>query len=355
MMHVETRKMTGSLSDSLQLGQGGYRTQAEKVAILLASLDNTIAVDLLKRFAPADVRQIVESSGHLGSLNSGDVEPLIDEFTTEFVEALGISAGSTEIISLLEAAFPAKELAAIMGKDQPEEGESVWVKFKTGLETTLVPYLLDEGEQTTAVVLSRLPPDLSARCIALLPRGISKNVVSRMLSLNDVAAVAIKALEATLAEDFFTVAAGKDKSSKIDKMAAVVNKLDRQQSSDLLEDLAKTNPEEMKTLRKMIFMFEDIEKLEQKFRTRLFDRVPTELVIPALFSAEAGLKEGILSSLGARARRMVESELQGDTSQPRKDTVTARRKIADLAVQMIRSGDIEIPESGEEPKAAAAQ
>ncbi|MBG1233201.1 FliG C-terminal domain-containing protein [Aestuariivirga litoralis] len=358
---MDTQRMLAPLGDALDFGGSGtYRTQAEKVAILLASLENTIAVDLLKQFAPEDVKQIVASSGNLGTLKNGDVAPLIDEFTAQFAEALGISAGSKEIISLLESAFPASQLAKMMGKEVIEEGEKVWPKFKTGAEENLVPYLLDEGEQTVALVLSKLAPDLAAKCIALLPRGVSKNVVSRMLGLNDATPLAVKALEEVLAEDFFTKAGTTDRGPKIDKMAAVVNKLDREQSTNLLEDLGQTNPDDTKLLRRLIFMFEDVERLTPKDRTKLMDKVPAELVIPALFSASDALKEGILSSLSARGRRMVESELQGDTSQPRKDTAPARRKIADMAAQMVRNGDIVPPvynplaEADEEAAKAAA-
>lgn len=340
---TDTQRMMTTLGEPLNFGASNYRTQAEKVAILLASLDNTIAVDLLKKFEPGDVKQIVESSGKLGSLNTGDVAPLIDEFTAQFAEALGISAGSKEIVALLESAFSGPQLATIMGREIIEEGESVWPKFKSGAEETLVPYLLDEGEQTTAVVLSKLTPDLAAKCIAILPRTVSRNVVSRMLNLNDVAPIAMKVLEEVMAEDFFTKASFSDRGPKIDKMATLVNKLEREQSTNLLEDLAQTNPEDTRMLRKLIFMFEDVERLTPKDRTKLFDKVPTELVIPALFSATDALKECVLSALSARGRRMVESELQGDTSQPRKDTPNARRKIADFAAGMVRAGDIVPP------------
>ena len=339
----DTQRMMTTLGEPLHLGPQSYRTQAEKVAILLASLDNTIAVDLLKKFEPTDVKQIVESSGKLGSLNAGDVTPLIEEFTAQFAEALGISAGSKEIVALLESAFSGPQLASIMGREIIEEGESVWPKFKMGAEETLVPYLLDEGEQTTAVVLSKVTPDLAAKCITLLPRTVSRNVVSRMLNLNEIAPRAMKILEEVLAEDFFTRATTADRGPKIDKMATLVNKLEREQSTNLLEDLSHTNPEDTRALRKLIFMFEDVERLAPKDRTKLFDKVPTELVIPALFGVTDTLKECVLSSLSARGRRMVESELQGDTSKPRKDTPNARRKIADFAAAMVRAGDIVPP------------
>jgi flagellar motor switch protein FliG len=77
---------------------------------------------------------------------------------------------------------------------------------------------------------------------------------------------------------------------------------------------------------------------------KLIDRVPAELIIAALFGTEAGFREVLLSSMSARTRRMVESELQGDTSQPNKDTMSARRKIADIAILMAQKGELKLPD-----------
>jgi flagellar motor switch protein FliG len=351
---MQMDRMVGNLGGPLDLGGGDHRTKAEKVAILLASLDKAVAVELLKRFDPEDVKRIVESSGRLGSLNSRDVEPLIDEFSAEFSEALGISAGSAEIVSLMEQAFTSKEVASIMGQEEPHPEDAVWPKFKAGSEKSLVPYLLDEHEQTAAVVLSKLGSDLAARCIAVLPRGSATRIVSRMLGLGEVSPAALRDLEDALRDDFFGKSAAQDNGARVDRMAAVVNRLEREQSAQILEDVSKLKPEEVKTLRKLIFMFEDIEQLSQPSRLKLFDRVPTELVIPALYATEPSFREAVLSSLGARARRMVESELQDDTSAPHKDTAQARRKIADIAIQMSRAGDIQLLEKADQPEEAKA-
>jgi flagellar motor switch protein FliG len=341
---MEVQHSEPEFHDTSPLIGGSERTKAEKIAILLAALENSIAVDLLKKLEPDDVKQIVESSGRLGPITNKDVEPLVEEFEGECSETLGITAGSGQILSLMELAFTSDQVARMMGREVVNESDSVWAKFTVESDKTLVPYLLDEGEQTAAVVLSKIAPEVAARCIALFPRGPGTKIVSRMLSLGDISALPLASLEAALQEDFFAKSKAQEKGPKLDRMAAVVNKLDRQHSTDLLEDLAKINPEDYKSLRKMVFMFEDIQRLDQKYRMKLFDRVPTEQVIPALFAMDAGFRDLVLSSMGARARRMVESELQGDTSAPHKDTMAARRKIADIAIQMSRKGDIELPE-----------
>ena len=340
---MDTQRIVVTSNEPFLLPKDQARTRAEKVAILLAALENSVAVNLLKKLEPSDVKQIVEASGKLGSLNFADVNPLIEEFSSEFSEALGISAGSNQMASLMETAFSSAEVAQIMGREPVHEVDSVWPKFKLGAEVTLVPYLLDESEQAVAVILSKIMPELAARCIAIFPRGLSTRIISRMLNLSEIVPFAFTQIEDVLREDFFAVKTKEDKSIKIDKLAALVNRLDRQRSLDVLQDLAASNPDEMKLLRKLIFMFEDIENMAQSERLKLFDKVPTEIIISALFGTEPSFREAILSSMGARARRMVESELQGDTSKAKNETPGARRKIADTAIQMSRSGQLELP------------
>ena len=86
-------------------GLMSMRTSREKVAILLAALSKETAVSLLQKFDSDNIKQLLESSGQLGDLNTGDFEPVVKEFTDEFAEALGISAGAEQLIPLLEAAF----------------------------------------------------------------------------------------------------------------------------------------------------------------------------------------------------------------------------------------------------------
>jgi flagellar motor switch protein FliG len=85
-------------------------------------------------------------------------------------------------------------------------------------------------------------------------------------------------------------------------------------------------------------------QLTQKARVALFDSISTELVTLALRSAPPALTEAVLSSIGARARRMIESELgQGSESVNNADVVRARKAIAAGAIRMAREGAFELP------------
>ncbi|NJM28842.1 MAG: flagellar motor switch protein FliG [Rhizobiales bacterium] len=321
----------------------------EKAAILLAAIDDGLAVNLLKRLEPGNVKSLLEASTNLRSLKSADVEPVVDEFARDISDALGISAGPQQLMALLESAFSGEEIADILGRPREKAKENVWQKLTVGQEATLAEYLGGQHEQVAAYVMTRLEPELGARCVSLFPREFRSAVAGRMIGIGECYGPAVEILEEVLLEDLFSKQNQKESSEGRKLLAAVINKLDREKSVEVLEELAKSFPGETSELRKLVFMFEDVQLLDQKDRVRLIDRVPAELIIAALFGTETGFRETLLSSMSARTRRMVESELQGDTSQLNKDTLAARRKIADIAILMAQKGELKLPDPDAEP------
>ena len=123
----------------------------------------------------------------------------------------------------------------------------------------------------------------------------------------------------------------------------MLNKLDRDQSGEILAGVAAWKPEEAAKLKRLIFSFEDIGKISQQARLALFDKLQSDQVVVALRGVDPALKEVALSSLGARARRMVEAELANDKGVRTKEGDAARSAIVTRVLDMVQRGDIELP------------
>jgi flagellar motor switch protein FliG len=98
----------------------------------------------------------------------------------------------------------------------------------------------------------------------------------------------------------------------------------------------------------LMFTFDDIVKLQPKARSVLFDKIPTELVVLALKGTDIAFRDSILSSLAARARRIVDSELASGGPALQRDVLKARRMIADTALELSGNGEIELNSSEDE-------
>lgn len=323
------------------------RNGQEKVAILLLSLGNELGTRLLQKFDSAELKTIMASASSLGPVGKDDLDFLVDDFAAHFAKAIGLGTDFESMRNLVEKAFPATKLAEMLDDTSLNSEEPVWQRLPTGFETSLVPYLLLQHPQTIAFVISKLDPDLAARCISMLPNEIRGAIARRLLSLRSLTSEMEALVERSIQQELLSKGSANAEAEGRTRLATLLNKLDRDQSSNILDAVAERQPEEAALLKRMIFSFEDLGRLSQPARLTLFDKLQTEQVISALRGMPPDVKEVALSSLGARARRMVEAELTNDNGQRTKDGDIARRDIANLVLALAKTGEIEIPESGD--------
>lgn len=322
------------------------RNGTEKAAIVLLALGSELGPKVLQRFSGPDVKRIMERASGIAPVDKDALDALVDDFAAQFARSLGLSTGFDEVRSLVEQAFPQGGLEALLASGEAKPaGKTVWQRFEAGSENALVPYFLDEHPQTIAVILSMLDGNLAAKCLSMLPGDIRASAAQRLLKIPPLTAVVRELLEARLEQDLLArTDAGLEDEGRL-RLASLLNKVDRDVSDSIVQSLAASRPEDAKRLRKMIFSFEDIVNLGQPARLALFDKLQTDQVVAALRGMPAGFKETALSSLGARARRMVEAELANDNGQVAKDGLAARRAIAEMVLAMAGRGELELPDA----------
>jgi len=310
---------------------------AEKVAVLPLAMDRTLASGLLKQFSEPELRSITRSAADLGAVPIPALEALIEEFAGHFSAGADLVGSIDDAEQLLAGALPPEQVSGIMADALGASNLTVWERLSSLPEQGFRAYLTNEHPQTAALILSKLAPAAAAKLIAEMPATLRNALTRRMLAMRTVPEPMVKLVETVLTEDL--LAAQKNAASQAQsRMADIVNRLDRAQVEDLLENLAEANPEAAEALRSMLFSFEDVVKLSDKARLQLFERVPTETVILALKGAEAELASCVLASLGARARRMVEQELAGGDAGDPRDITAARRSIADTVLDLAGRG-----------------
>ena len=315
----------------------------EKVAILLLALGDKLGTQLLQKFDAAEVKAIMSSAASINRVEKQDLDLIVDDFAANFARALGLGTDFDAVKGMVERAFSPNELSRMLGAQIMQAGEPAWKRFESGMENSLVPYLLDEHPQTIAFIFSKLTAEFASRCLSVLPGDFRITVARRLLKVQSVDAAVEEVVERILEEDLLARQDAGLEAEGRSRLAALLNKLDRDKSGEILAGVAAWKPEEAARLKRMIFSFEDLAKLSQEARLALFDKLQTDQVVMALKGVDTALKEVALSSLGARARRMVEAELTSDRGQRTKEGDAARGAIVARVLEMVQRGDIELP------------
>jgi flagellar motor switch protein FliG len=320
----------------------------EKVAALLLSVDKFVAQRVLKHFDQSELRQITKFAAGLGSISASTIEPLIEDFMDR------LSSGSSDIRAtpgeaeqLLTGVIPPEQIAEIMSDVLGSPNSLVWERLAEAPEASFSTYVSKEHPQTVALILSKVNSTCAAKTLGALPAAFRDSVLRRMLSSRPVSDETLRLVEGVLQQDILMNAEVAAAASKSAKLAAIINKMERDQAEGVLRSLAETNPTEAQALKELLFTFEDIVKLNIRARMILFDTVPSDRVVMALRGAEPAIQEFVLSALSSRMRRMVESELAAGSAPPKRDVMAARRAIAETVLRLAEQGKIDISDSAE--------
>jgi len=205
-------------------------------------------------------------------------------------------------------------------------------------------FLASEHPQTAALVLSKLAPQAAANVLLTLEKSARGEIIKRMLTMSKMPETAVKIVEDQIRARVLVESSGKDLSVGQNRVANVLNELDKSQLDEVMQDLEASGASDLDGVRSRLFAFEDILLLTQKARVTLFDGITTELVTAALRNAEPAMVESVLSSIGARSRRMIESELGSEAGNlSAEDISRARKSIATTAIRLAGEGAFELP------------
>lgn len=325
-------------------------TGPKKVAALLLSMDKKVASRILKHFDEDDIKLIAQTATDLGAVSKPTLDALIEEFAQHLRTGGDLIATAHEVEALLSGVVPAEQIAEIMSQVRSKSLQSIWIKLGEVPELSTAQYLSKEHPQVSALVLSRTPPAYAAATLKMLPGPLRNEIMRRMLALKIVLEKPIQILEGAVKEELLYKSAKNTGPTIHARLADIINKMERKQMDEILTDLDQHRPKEAELVRSLLFTFDDLTRLSQPALVTLFDSVPTDRTISALFGAEPKMIDLILEATPGRARRMIEQELATGKKPSPKEIQKARRAIADAAMEMIEKGIIEIgnPEEDEE-------
>jgi len=323
-------------------------TRAQKAAAILVAMGKPAASRLLRFFKQEELKALIEGARLLRTIPQSDLERIVAEFEVEFTEGAGQLDSSEQMDDILNETLSPEEVSKIMGRDQPQESGNqplpIWPQLERLEPARLGQFIAAEHPQTSALVLSKLAPQTAANVLLTLEKPQRGEIIKRMMSIATIPEAATRILENQIRSRLLAESTTRDTSVGQARVASMLNEMDKSQLEEVMQDLAESGTQDLDAIRSRLFSFEDILLLSQKARVTLFDGLSTELVTLCLRDAPAAMVEAVLSSIGARARRMIESELgQGSEGIAMADIVKARKTVASTAIRMAREGAFELP------------
>ena len=313
----------------------------EKVAALLLVMGKPLASRLHVHFDPTELKIITRSAAELGAVPIDVLEDLVEEFAGDFSKEVELQGSSDQAEGLLAGALPPDQVADIMSDVLGNSNKTIWQKIGGADPKLLTAHLVTQHPQVIALSLSKVESGVAAEVMALMPRAARNETMRRLLGLRPVEDPAVRLIEVRLHDDLI-VNPPRPANATASRMADIINKMAPEHMQELLAALEEDRPEEAEFLRSKLFAFTDLVKLPPKTRQVLFEKVPSERIVLALIGMDDDFCANVLSSLTARARRLVENEMAGAGEAPQKEILASRRIIVDLLLGMAERGEIKL-------------
>lgn len=325
-------------------------TRPQKAAAILVAMGKPSASRLLKFFKQEELKALIEGARLLRTIPQADLERIVAEFEAEFTEGAGLLDSADKMDTILNESLTPEEMDALMGKGEPvvkkDTTPPVWPQLEKLDPAQIGTFLVNEHPQTAAMILSNLAPNYAASVVLTLDKAVRSEIIKRMMELSKVPEAATKMVENQIRTHVLSESAQKDTSIGQTRVASVLNELDKSQLEEVMSDLQEVGMSDLDAIRARLFSFDDVPAMTQKARVALFDGLSSELITLALRGTPLPLAEAVLSSIGARTRRMIESELsQGSEGVLPADILAARKTIASTALRMSNEGLLELPSS----------
>lgn len=225
-------------------------------------------------------------------------------------------------------------------------GRTMWDKLGNVNEAVLANYLKNEYPQTVAVILSKVRSDHAARVLTSLPEDFALECVQRMLRMEPVQREILDKIEATLRTEFMSNLARTSKRDSHEMMADIFNSFDRQTEARFIGALEERNRESAERIRALMFVFEDLSKLDPGGVQTLLRAVDKDSLGLAMKGASEGLREMFFSNMSERASKIMREDMESMGPVRLKDVDAAQMAMVQVAKDLAAKGDIMLAGQG---------
>jgi len=320
-------------------------TGPEKAAVILLALGEEHTA-LWQSLDEDEIKEISQAMAGLGTVNANVVEELMVEFVSGMSGA-GTLVGSYDQTQRMLAAFmPSDRVEALMEEIRGPAGRTMWDKLGNVNEAVLANYLKNEYPQTVAVVLSKVKSEHASRVLTALPEDFALECVQRMLRMEPVQREILDKIEQTLRTEFMSNLARTSKRDSHEAMAEIFNSFDRQTEARFLGALEERNREAAERIRALMFVFEDLGKLDPSGVQTLLRAVEKDQLALALKGATDTLRELFFSNMSERASKIMREDMEAMGPVRLKDVDAAQMTMVQAAKDLAAKGEIMLAGQG---------
>jgi flagellar motor switch protein FliG len=325
-----------------------------KAAVLMAALGSERAANVLQRLREDEIESLSVEMARLSAVGAETTESVFTEMAAAGAAAAGGTGGGVDFArDVIERALGPERAIELLGRIAGPAETRPFEFLRRVAPERISSMLRSESHQTIALVLANLPTNLAASVLGRLPEGQQADIALRIARIGHTGAGVIEQLEQAIrlklnvvADREYSVAGGTK------ALAGILNHADRSLERTVLDSLASSDSALAEEVRGMLFVFEDIVKLEERAVQQVLREVDQKDLVLALRGAPENVKEVVLANMSERGAAMLKEEMEIQPPQRKRDVDDAQSRVVAVVRRLEEAGTIVIVgDEGEESEA----
>lgn len=319
----------------------------ERAAILLMSLGETEAAEVLKHMAPKDVQKVGQAMAALSNVSRDRATVVMEGFVHMLNSQTSLGVGADDYVRRVMVGALGEDKAAglidriLLGRNSKGLEALKW------METRAVADLVrNEHPQIVAIVLAYLDSDQAAEVLLLLPERMRADVLMRIARLDGIQPAALKELDEIMEKQF---SGGNNARSSsvggVKKAANILNLMDSASEQAISGRITEADSELGNRIQELMFVFDDLGGVDDRGIQTLLREIGTETLGMALKGADAKVKEKITKNMSQRAAEMLLEDMEAkgparvsDVEAAQKEILAAARRLAEAGTIVLGAG-----------------
>ena len=325
-------------------------TSSQKVATLLIALGPTTATEVLKNIPDEElIEQITIDIASLNKIPPETLDEVLEEFYSYFQASSLASRGGLDYAKkILEEAYGEEKASSVIERLASSRGNPFQF-FNEADPGQLATSFQNENPQLIALVLAYLKPEKAAAIMSSLPEKLQSNVAMKIAEMDRTNPEILKEVEKIIEHKFSSVVVQDfSQAGGVEAVADILNRTDRASEKRIMEALETHDIDLAERVRELMFVFEDIVKLDDRSVQRVLREVETKDLALALKGANDEVKEKIFKNMSERASGMLKDDMEFMGPVRAREVQESQTGIVAVVRALEATGEIIIMHDGEE-------
>jgi flagellar motor switch protein FliG len=327
------------------------RSGTERAAILLLSLGEQEASEVMKHMSAKAVQRVGAAMTQLQGVSRKEVSEVLTEFVSAVEGQTSLGVGVDEYLR--------KVLVNALGEDKASGliERILFSRSSKGLESlkwmdarAVAELIRQEHPQIIAIVLAYLDADQSAGVLGVFPDWLRTDVVMRIAALDGIQPAALHELDEVIEKQFSGSTGGLRSSviGGVKSAANILNFMESSQESAVIEQIRTVDDALSTKIQDLMFVFGDLVDIDDRGLQEVLRAIAGEQLLLALKGADDPLKEKIFKNMSQRAAEMLKDDLESRGPVRLSEVEAAQKEVLAAVRKMAEAGTIQLGGKGEE-------